>query len=107
VIGVIVARDERVDLRDAGLLHHLSDAVSLPVVARIDQQRLAVGHDDEVRVGLLHVDVVDAQRLGGRERSGAEEQRGRKDGLSHEFPLESLYGKRTSGDGANSLSVME
>ena len=63
MILVIVRRDERVNLGDPGLIHHGLDALAMAVLAAVDQETLAVGHNHQSAVRLLHVNMVDAQCL--------------------------------------------
>jgi len=51
------------DLRDACVIHGLLDAWPSPVSAAVDQQRLAIRHDEESGIGVLDVDVKDLKGL--------------------------------------------
>jgi hypothetical protein len=45
----------------------------MPVLAGVDEKRLAVRHDEQRRVGLLHIDLVDAQGLRSDGTSGKDD----------------------------------
>jgi hypothetical protein len=64
-----------IDARHPGGLESRQDSGTVPVLSAVDQQGMTARRDDERRGGLLHVDVVDPERLGGRYggRSGGSE----------------------------------